>query len=98
MVSFAKSVDRARRGADEEDERQGAANLNALSPFCTCGDLACPMHPANHGRGCAPCVAKNLERREIPSCFFHRLGPGGKPGAYPFEDFARAVLNRSAGE
>ena len=66
--------------------------MNPLSPFCTCTDTGCPMHPSNHDRGCAPCIAKNLSLREIPSCFFHMAAPDAKPEAYSFEDFAKAVL------
>ena len=61
------------------------------SPFCTCTDLDCPLHPSNHDKGCAPCIAKNLKQREIPSCFFHLAAPDKKDGTYFFEDFARAV-------
>ena len=66
--------------------------MNDLSPFCTCTDHKCPMHPVNHEKGCAPCIAKNLRLKEIPSCFFNKLGMDKKPDAYYFEDFARAVL------
>lgn len=38
--------------------------------FCNCDDTGCPMHPANHSRGCDPCIEKNLKAGEIPSCFF----------------------------
>ena len=31
------------------------------------------MHPSNHDKGCAPCIAKNLKQREIPSCFFNEV-------------------------
>ncbi len=69
--------------------------MNQLSPFCTCTDTACPLHPANHEKGCAPCIAKNLRQREIPSCFFNSLDSGRKPDAYFFEDFAKAVLDQN---
>ena len=68
------------------------------SPFCTCTDLGCPFHPTNHEKGCAPCIAKNLERQEIPSCFFHIVSPEKREGSYRFEDFARAVLDRESRE
>ena len=67
--------------------------MKNLSPFCTCTDLACPMHPTNHEKGCAPCITKNLKLREIPSCFFHRADSDGKHESYFFEDFAEAVMN-----
>lgn len=38
--------------------------------FCTCADLNCKLNPCNHSRGCDPCIKKNLNAREIPSCFF----------------------------
>ena len=66
--------------------------MNNLSPFCTCTDYACPMHPSNHDKGCAPCIAKNLKLREIPSCFFNMVTAGQKLESYFFEDFAKAVL------
>lgn len=42
--------------------------------FCTCRDLNCKLHPSNHPRGCDPCVKKNLNAGEIPSCFFRLVG------------------------
>ena len=72
--------------------------MNGLSPFCTCTDLLCLMHPANHDRGSAPRIAKNLKLREIPSCFFHPAGPEGKRESFFFEDFAKAVLNCREGK
>ena len=67
-------------------------------PFCTCTDRACPLHPTNHDKGCAPCIAKNLKLNEIPSCFFHKVSPDKKEGTYFFEDFARAVLEKKEQE
>ena len=37
--------------------------------FCTCNDLACPLNPKNHDKGCSPCIQKNLRQKEIPNCF-----------------------------
>ena len=68
--------------------------MENMSPFCTCRDTACPMHPSNHGKGCAPCVAKNLSLGEIPSCFFNRADPDGERSSFFFEDFAEAVLKK----
>ena len=68
--------------------------MDSLSPFCTCADSACPMHPSNHDRGCAPCIAKNLKMREIPSCFFNSLGTETGRGSFFYEDFAEEVLHR----
>ena len=66
--------------------------MDNLSKFCTCTDLECPMHPTNHDKGCAPCIAKNLKLREIPSCFFNEADNGAEHDSFFFEDFAKAVL------
>ena len=68
--------------------------MENISPFCTCTDYSCPLHPTNHDKGCAPCIAKNLSKNEIPSCFFRRVSPNKKGGTYFFEDFAKAVSDR----
>ncbi len=60
-------------------------------PFCTCTDYACPNHPTNHDRGCVPCIAKNLKEREIPTCFFKRVGTEKPTPDWHFEDFAALV-------
>ena len=64
-------------------------------PFCTCSDTACPFHPVNHDKGCAPCIAKNLREGEIPTCFFKSLGvekPKEGPGSgWTVRDFAALV-------
>ena len=70
--------------------------MKNLSPFCTCTDLACPMHPTNHEKGCAPCIQKNLAQREIPSCFFNKAGGTKGHDTFFFEDFARSVLSGKA--
>ena len=70
----------------------GPTRSSLSVPFCTCTDLKCPCHPANHDKGCTPCIAKNLAQREIPSCFFRKAG-GQKPTPdWHFEDFA-ALIN-----
>ena len=38
--------------------------MNNLSPFCTCTDLECPMHPTNQERGFGPCIAQ-MEGRAL---------------------------------
>lgn len=63
--------------------------------FCTCTDTACPLHPTNHDKGCTLCIAKNLKRREIPSCFFKAVNDKEKPNGYYFEDFAEWVYKNS---
>ena len=62
-------------------------------PFCTCTDYKCPMHPTNHDQGCTPCIEKNLELREIPSCFFHKVNSTKEHEDYFFEDFADVVMS-----
>jgi hypothetical protein len=49
--------------------------MNPTKQFCTCNDTSCPLHPSNHKQGCDPCIGKNLEADEIPSCFFNSVHP-----------------------
>ena len=44
------------------------------SHFCTCPSTSCDKHPAFHGEGCDLCVQKNLQRGEIPACFWVLVG------------------------
>ena len=60
-------------------------------PMCTCGDTACPNHPANHPDGCTRCIKKNLELGEIPSCFFNAQKGSKRGKAYFYRDFAETV-------
>lgn len=69
--------------------------MSNLSPFCTCKDTDCPMHPSNHNKGCAPCIAKNLKHGEIPNCFFDKLDITENINGYTFEDFADAVKKQN---
>ena len=71
--------------------------MNGSEEFCTCQDLACPLHPSNHGKGCGPCIRKNLKLREIPSCFFNMLDSTAPKEGYTFEDFAKLVLRQNNG-
>ena len=60
--------------------------------FCTCRDKKCPMNPANHDKGCTPCVAKCMREGELPSCFFDAVAPYRGPDAdYSYAGFARLV-------
>ena len=68
--------------------------MSNLSPFCTCTDYKCPLHPTNHDKGCSLCIEKNLKRNEIPSCFFKKADPETKHNSFYFEDFANAVLKK----
>lgn len=63
-----------------------------LSDFCTCKDHACPLHPVNHEKGCSLCIAKNIKKKEIPSCLFDVAGGYPSKEGYSFEAFARLVL------
>lgn len=70
--------------------------MGQLSAFCTCQNLACPLHPTKHGQGCAPCIRKNLDHRELPNCFFSLVeGADGRAGD-SFRDFAELVLDKKA--
>lgn len=69
-------------------------NMKDAKEFCTCGDTKCPNHPTNHDRGCTPCIIKNLECGEIPSCFFNAQGKPKRGEGYHYEDFARTVLEQ----
>ncbi|MBQ9423165.1 MAG: hypothetical protein IJU32_06260 [Pyramidobacter sp.] len=60
--------------------------------MCTCADKSCPFNPANHDRGCTPCIAKNLAAGEIPSCFFNAVSTSRTPRGYRMEDFAEFIL------
>ena len=68
------------------------------SPFCTCSNLACPLHPTKHDKGCAPCIAKNLKLREIPSCFFALVEGAASRSGDRFEDFAALVEQAASGK
>lgn len=63
-----------------------------LSGFCTCTNLACPLHPTKHDKGCAPCIQKNLKLKEIPNCFFNLVENAGHRDGDSFMDFAALVL------
>ena len=63
-----------------------------LSPFCTCQNFNCPLHPTRNDRGCAPCIQKNLRIRELPSCFFGQVDPTATRENDTYETFARLVL------
>ena len=65
--------------------------MSNLSPFCTCKNLECPLHPTKHDKGCAPCIAKNLRLNEVPNCFFNRVEGSEKRDGDSFADFAACV-------
>ena len=66
--------------------------MGKLSPFCTCTNLNCPLHPTKHDHGCAPCIRKNLLMKELPNCFFDQVDNGVARAGDSFEEFARLVL------
>lgn len=68
--------------------------MENVSPFCSCTNRACPLHPTKHDKGCAPCIQKNLRLKEMPNCFFHLVeGTEGRAND-SFETFAEAVLRQ----
>ncbi|WP_294625039.1 DUF6485 family protein [uncultured Bilophila sp.] len=66
--------------------------MENLSHFCSCTDLACPLHPAKHGKGCAPCIQKNLRLKEIPNCFSDLAEGLTDRSGDSFTEFANGVL------
>lgn len=68
--------------------------MENLSPFCTCSNLSCPLHPTRHNRGCAPCMAKNLKLGEVPNCMFQKVGGAEERKGDTYQDFAQAVLKK----
>lgn len=69
--------------------------MENISPFCTCKNLNCPLHPTRHDQGCAPCVRKNLRLQEIPACFFDRLENAEARQGDTFRDFAELAMRES---
>lgn len=65
--------------------------MSNISPFCTCKNLSCPLHPTKHDKGCAPCISKNLKLREMPNCFFNQVPGSEKRTGDSFADFAETV-------
>lgn len=64
-----------------------------LSPFCTCKNLDCPLHPTKHEKGCAPCISKNLRLQEMPNYFFNQVDGAERWQGDSFQDFAELVLD-----
>lgn len=70
-----------------------------LSPFCTCTNLKCKLHPTNHDKGCAPCLEHNVSINKMPRCFFAKLlsvKEAAELDSYSFEDFAALVQEQAA--
>ncbi len=66
--------------------------MNNISPFCTCTNLECPLHPTKHDKGCAPCISKNLRLKEIPNCFFSLVENADMRSGDSLNDFAQLIL------
>lgn len=66
--------------------------MENISPFCTCQNRNCPLHPTKHNKGCAPCIRKNLRLKEVPNCFFNLAGHAGTRAGDSFEDFAKWMI------
>ena len=64
--------------------------------FCTCTDLECPCHPSNHDKGCTLCIAKNLQQREVPSCFHKSIDYPKPTENWYYKDFAALVVAADA--
>lgn len=64
-----------------------------ISNFCTCKNTDCPLHPSKHDKGCTPCIIKNLNKREIPNCFFQLVNNHELRAGDSFKDFAALVLH-----
>lgn len=66
--------------------------------FCTCEATRCPNHPQNTNAGCDPCIRKNLELGEIPSCFWTNISKVEGTTAYSVANFTNFYLAKKAGE
>jgi hypothetical protein len=67
--------------------------------FCTCTDHDCKLHPVNHDQGCTPCIAKNLKKSEMPSCFFHKVSNDTSDvPEYTIEGFLRWAAGKARKE
>lgn len=68
--------------------------MTNLSPFCTCTNFQCPLHPTKHSKGCAPCISKNLKLGEVPNCMFQKVKGSDQRKGDTYKDFAEAVLTQ----
>lgn len=65
--------------------------MENISKFCTCNNFNCPLHPTKHNKGCAPCISKNLNLREIPNCFFNLIENAEDRKGDSLQDFAEMI-------
>lgn len=71
-------------------------NTKGKLSFCTCEDTNCPLHPSNHDKGCNLCIAKNLKKGEIPTCFFKKINSDiSQIKNFTIEDFVNFYLIHS---
>lgn len=71
-------------------------NTKGKLSFCTCEDTNCPLHPSNHDKGCNLCIAKNLKKGEMPTCFFKKINSGiSQIKNFTIEDFVNFYLKHS---
>ncbi len=71
-------------------------NTKGKLSFCTCEDTNCPLHPSNHDKGCNLCIAKNLKKGEIPTCFFKKINFDiSQIKNFTIEDFVNFYLKHS---
>lgn len=63
--------------------------------LCTCQNLKCKLHPANHNLGCTPCIEKNLKADEMPNCFFNKIDPTHKRKGPKTKDYAEFLMKLS---
>ncbi len=71
-------------------------NTKGKLSFCTCEDTNCPLHPSNHDKGCNLCIAKNLKKGEMPTCFFKKINYDiSQIKNFTIEDFVNFYLKHS---
>ncbi len=71
-------------------------NTKGKLSFCTCEDTNCPLHPSNHDKGCNLCIAKNLKKGEMPTCFFKKINSDiSQIKNFTIEDFVNFYLKHS---
>ena len=71
-------------------------NTKGKLSFCTCEDTNCPLHPSNHDKGYNLCIAKNLKKGEMPTCFFKKINSDiSQIKNFTIEDFVNFYLKHS---
>jgi len=68
----------------------------AGSDFCPCTNTGCELNPANHDKGCDPCMEDSIKTKEIPRCLFGQVVDDiDVVEDWSFENFARHVQKRA---